>query len=75
MTLQYISCIIMFDIHLSSSSFKFKPGTIRLFQKGGILSECHELVSTSAADWFTKSHPCVIMSMQQCICGARGLPF
>ena len=26
-------------------------------------SQCYQLVSTSASNWFTKGHPCVIMSM------------
>ena len=33
----------------------FEPGTIRLFQKGGILLACYQLVPTSADDWFTKA--------------------
>ena len=36
---------------------------IRLFQKGGMLSECYERVSISADDWFTKGRPFVIMSV------------
>ena len=38
---------------LVSSSVK-RAGAIHLFQKGEILSECYELVSTSADDWSTK---------------------
>ena len=38
-----------------------ESGTIHLFQKGGILSECYELVSTSADDWFTEGCPYVII--------------
>ena len=33
---------------LSRGSSRFESGAIRLFQKGGILSECYLLVSTSA---------------------------
>ena len=33
------------------------PGTIRLFQKGGILSECYQLLPVSADDWFNKVLP------------------
>ena len=46
-----------------------RPGAIHLFQKGGILSECDELVSISADDWFTKGcsmcyHICVIIRVK-----------
>ena len=45
------------EIHFLKTSSRFEPSTIHLFQKGGMLSECYKLVSTSADDWFTKGHP------------------
>ena len=41
----------------------FAPGSIRLSQKGEILSLCYWLIPTSADDWFKKGRPCVIMSV------------
>ena len=39
---------------MSSVPSRFRPSTIHLFQKGGILSECYQLAPTSPADWFNK---------------------
>ena len=33
-----------------------RPGLIRLFKKGGILSACYQPVPASTDDWFTKGH-------------------
>ena len=41
----------------------FAPGTIRFFQKGGMLSQWYWAVPTSADDWLKKGSPCVIMSV------------
>ena len=48
---------------LSSRLSRFEPSMIRLFQKGGILSACYQLVPSNADDWLKNGRPCVIMSV------------
>ena len=54
---------------LSRGLSRLEPGTIHLFQKGGILPACYQLLPTTAADWFTKDpamcyHACVILAVK-----------
>ena len=58
-----IHTIICYRLDKLKPPSRLEPGMIPLFQKGGILSESHKLVPTSADDWFTKGYPCVTMSM------------
>ena len=41
--------------------------SVCISQKGGDLPACYQLVPTSAADWFNRGGPCVIMSMWYCM--------
>ena len=45
----------MVSVFVWSGWSGFTPGSIRLTQKGGILSLCYSLVPTSADDWFKKA--------------------
>ena len=41
-------------LRLSSELSRFEPSMIRLFQKGGILPACYQLIPTIADNWFSK---------------------
>ena len=56
-------------VSVSVKMSRFEPSTIRLFQKGGNLSACYQLVPISVGDWFTKGsstcyHVYVIMHVK-----------
>ena len=61
--------IAQFVESLPRGPSRFTPGTIRLFQKGGVLSECYLTIPTSADDWLKKRrsmchYVCVIMHVK-----------